>query len=96
MKKIFLPAFCAVIIFAGCNKSEATNTANDFNAKKDAGITDFVNKVAIPGYAELKQKADVLNNSIITLNTNTTDANLTLAKNAWKDMRSTWENEITF
>ncbi len=92
MKKIILSGLFAVTIFVACKKSGVDETPmEDFNAKKDVGITDFVNKVAIAGYTELKIKADVLNNSIITLNATTTDANLTASKNAWRDMRSTWE-----
>lgn len=92
MKKIILPAMMAAAILSGCNKSSDTDTsAADFETAKNAGIADFVNVVAMPGYAELKAKATVLNNSVIALNASATEANLATAKAAWRDMRSTWE-----
>ncbi len=95
MKKIIIPAILAAIFLAGCSKDH-DNSTQDFNTTKDAVITDFVNKVALPGYAELKSKAAVLNTTIETLNTNTTAANLDAAKIAWKDLRTTWERSEGF
>jgi putative iron-regulated protein len=93
MKKIILPAMMAAAIFAGCSKSDDNNdtSAADFETTKNAGIADFVNVVAMPGYAELKVKATTLNNSVVALNASATEPNLAAAKAAWRDMRSTWE-----
>jgi putative iron-regulated protein len=91
MKKIFLSVAVMAAIIAGCKKDETTTSTEDFTTLKSQGITDFVNLVAVPGYAELKTKAAALNDAVIALNTATTDANLNTAKNAWKDLRSTWE-----
>lgn len=91
MKKIFLPALMAALAFAGCSKTGDGSDATDFNATKDQGIADFVNKVALPSYAQLKANAATLNSTINTLNETPSEANLTAAKNAWKDMRGTWE-----
>ena len=94
MKKAIIPILIASIFFASCSKDETTGAdtaAADFTTLKATVITDFVNVVAVPGYTELKAKAAVLNTAVITLNTSTTEANLTAAKTAWKDMRSTWE-----
>jgi len=91
MKKIFFSALAALTMLIGCSKSSDETATADFNTTKDAAITDFVNKIALPGYLELKTKAAVLNTAIINLNTTTTDDNLAAAKNAWRDIRSTWE-----
>lgn len=91
MKKILLSATVLAVIIAGCKKDETTTPAADFTTLKSQGITDFVNVVAVPGYLELKTKAAALNDAVTALNTTTNDANLTAAKNAWKDLRSTWE-----
>ncbi|MEO6667960.1 MAG: imelysin family protein [Ferruginibacter sp.] len=92
MKKLFLPALLAATLFTACKKDDNNNNVTpDFNATKDAAISDFVNKVALPGYAELKAKANYLNTAITTLNTATNENNLGAAKNAWKDLRVTWE-----
>jgi putative iron-regulated protein len=92
MKKIFITAAALTTLFAACKKDDTTTTpAEDFTTLKSKGITDFVNVVAMPGYAELKSKAATLNSAVTTLNTTATDANLTAARNAWKDLRTTWE-----
>ena len=92
MKKIILPVMMAAAVFSGCSKNDSNDTsAADFETTKNAGISDFVNVVAMPGYAELKAKSEVLSTSINALNTSATEANLAAAKAAWRDMRSTWE-----
>lgn len=92
MKKIFITAAALTTLFAACKKDDTTTPpVEDFTTLKSKGITDFVNVVAVPGYLELKTKAAALNNAVTALNTTTNDANLTAAKNAWKDLRSTWE-----
>lgn len=91
MKKILFPATACLFLFTACKKDNDTNTSADFNTTKEAAISDFVHKVALPGYAELQSKASVLNTAIATLNTNATETNLDAAKAAWKDLRVTWE-----
>jgi putative iron-regulated protein len=90
MKKILITAAALASVITACKKDNTTQT-DDFATLKSQGITDFVNVVAVPGYAELKTKAGALNTAVVALDANTTDANLTTAKNAWKDLRSTWE-----
>lgn len=95
MKKIILPALLAATLFSGCKSSDDT-PAVDFNTLKGYVLSDFVNKVAIPGYTELQAKGTTLNTAIITLNTTADAANLAAARLAWKDMRSTWEKTEGF
>ncbi len=91
MKKNILAALTCIALLNACSKSGSTDGTTDFNTAKDAAISDFVNKVALPGYGELRTKAIVLNDAVVTLSSNTTESNLFAARNAWKDLRSTWE-----
>jgi putative iron-regulated protein len=92
MKKIVSSIGLITVLIAGCKKDDNPAPANDdFNTLKTTVINDFVNVVALPGYSELKSKAAALNDAVVALNTSTADANLTVAKDAWKDLRSTWE-----
>lgn len=83
----------STLFFAGCKKDSIPNTTpvTDFNTLQTTVVTDFVNKVAMPGYLTLQTKATALNTAIINLNASATEPNLTTAKVAWKDMRTTWE-----
>ena len=91
MKKIFISVIVSAAIFFSCKKGDTNTATDDFATLKSKAIIDFVNVVAVPGYAELKTKAAALNDAVIALNTSTTETNLTAAKNAWRDLRSTWE-----
>ncbi|MEZ5029650.1 MAG: imelysin family protein [Ferruginibacter sp.] len=91
MKKITLLAITIASISLGaCNKNDDTVTDN-FETLKTEVLADFTNVVAVKGYADLDNAASALNTAIQNLNTNATEANLTEAKNAWKNMRSIWE-----
>ncbi|HQW83042.1 MAG TPA: imelysin family protein [Ferruginibacter sp.] len=91
MKKISLLSLIIISLsFSSCNKSDDPGTDN-FTALKTEVLTDFSNVVAVPGYADLNNAATALNTAIQNLNTNATEANLTEAKNAWKNIRSVWE-----
>ena len=97
MKRTLIPIYVAMAMMGGCTKNDGGGTGTtDFTAAKDNAIKDFVNVVAIPGYTELQTKANALNVAVIALNANTTDANLSTARNAWKDMRQTWERSEGF
>ena len=97
MKKLIIPSILAATIFCSCSKSDNdTNNGPDFTTLKTYAITDFVNKIALPAYAELKVKGATLNTAVINLNTSATDENLAAAKAAWKDIRSTWEKTEGF
>lgn len=93
MKKITTILATCVVIASSCSKSNNDSPSNtdDFNTVETKVLADFVNKTAVPGYADLKTKATNFNNIVTALNTSATDANLTAAQQAWRDMRSTWE-----
>jgi len=88
VKKLFLYSIAGCIIFSSCRK---TNNNNTTNVTESQVITDFVSKVALPQYQSLQDKATSLNTAVATLNTTPNDANLSAARTAWRDVRSTWE-----
>lgn len=93
MKKTILAAGFIAIAFASCDKSDektAEPTA-DFNTMKSEVLADFTNKVAVASYEDLHDASEELLSSIQVLNTNSTQENLTKARNDWKEMRSIWE-----
>ncbi len=90
MKKTSILFFTATILLsASCHKPKTTTTTA---AVSETQITsDFVSKIALPQYQDLQTKAATLNTAINNLNTSATDADLTAAREAWRDMRATWE-----
>jgi putative iron-regulated protein len=93
MKKIMmLMTVVTIIIAAACKKNDNDSGTNNFETLKTEVLTDFTNKVAVPGYLDLDNAAAALNTAIVNLKTSATEANLTAAKTAWKNMRSIWEN----
>jgi predicted lipoprotein len=89
MKKIILLISAACITLSACHKtSNSTTTAN---VTETQVLTDFVNVIALPEYQNLQVKANALNNAVIALNDAPTQANLTAAQQAWRDVRTSWE-----
>jgi len=93
MKKLVYTAIAATVLFAACKKKdpEPTAPAVTFTEMEQTVLNDFSSKVAVAGYSDLQTKADALYTALNNLNTSTTDANLTTARTAWKDLRTTWE-----
>ncbi|MDR3681898.1 MAG: imelysin family protein [Flavipsychrobacter sp.] len=87
MKKIIL--ISVIGIFAcSCKKS----SSNPSTAVTETQVlTDFVQKLALPEYANLQVKATALNNAVLVLNASPTSANLAAAQQAWRDTRTAWE-----
>ncbi len=88
MKKIILLSFAGCIVISACHKTPAPTTTT---VTETQVITDFVQKIALPEYANLQVKATALNTAVLTLNTSPTDANLAAAQQAWRDVRTSWE-----
>ena len=88
-KLILLIGF--IIFLVSCHKADTSTPSADFTTTEKTVLTDFVNNTAEPQYSSLLSAAVSLNNSIQTLNTSTTDANLASAQTSWKNIRSIWE-----
>jgi predicted lipoprotein len=93
MKHIKLALLGIVALGAvSCSKNDDTDVnTTDFNALKTSFVSDFVNKTALPGYNDLQAKSVTFNDKVTLLETAPTEENLAAAKQAWRDMRSTWE-----
>ncbi len=94
MKKTIFTLASLALLMGACKKDDdnnTTTTAEDFNSLKTTVLTDFTAKVAVPSYQDLDNAAGTLYTSLEALNSNATEANLTTARNSWKDMRKVWE-----
>lgn len=89
MKKTGSILICAATaMFFSCNKPSNTNTVV---VTETQVLTDFVNKVALPQYQSLQDKATALNTAVNNLSTTPSAANLAAARTAWQDVRAAWE-----
>jgi len=95
MKKIFVPILILSIGLSACHKDADTNEDN-FDELKTTVLANFTNTVALRNYEQLNTKASSFKSAIETLGSSTTENNLTAAKSAWKDLRSTWEQAEGF
>ncbi len=96
MKKIkVLIVSISFLCVMSCKKNEDAPSV-DFATLKTTVLADFSSKVAVTIYLDLDNAATSLNTAIQNLNTNTTEANLTAAKTAWKNMRNFWEQSESF
>lgn len=91
MKKIILPVIAIVVLMSSCNKAPVNQTTNSFATEEQTVINDFVNNTALPQYSSLTNAAVSLNGSIVTLSSNTTDANLAASRASWRNIRVVWE-----
>jgi len=87
-KTVLLFIGAGTLLATACHKTTTTTTAN---VTETEVLTDFVQKIALPQYQDLQDKATVLNNAVIALNSNTTNANLDAARTAWRNVRTSWE-----
>lgn len=100
MKKYALLGLAGAALFAatvtGCKSDKEPEPTVDFNQLKSQVLTDFVNVVGNPLYAEFKLRADALNTAVAALAANPTQANLEAAREAWKSVRVIWEQSEGF
>lgn len=85
-----LPLLVLSTMFAACNKDDDSDT-KDIDQLKTEILNDAATTVITSSYEDMFAKATSLSNAVNTLVATTTDANLGTARQAWKDMRTTWE-----
>ncbi|MFT3981582.1 MAG: imelysin family protein [Ferruginibacter sp.] len=72
-----------------CDKSDDDNV--DVATLKQDILNDASTTVITASYEDMYTKATALSTAVDNLIATTSDANLTTARNAWKDIRTTWE-----
>lgn len=90
MKHKLLLLCITATVFVACHKAN-DDTPDIFPATEQTVLNDFTDDVAIAQYSSLSAAAGNLNTTITALNDDATDANLTSAQNAWKNLRTVWE-----
>lgn len=90
--KLIIALGATIMLASACHKTEdPAPVTTDFNTMKEQVLTDFTNKVAVPGYKDLADASDNLYSTLQTLNDNPTEDNLAAARTSWKNMRTIWE-----
>jgi uncharacterized iron-regulated protein len=96
MKNNLLGLSCvAVLALSSCSKDKTTPVQTTTVSEQEV-ITQFVNVVGNPNYIEIQAKATALDAAINVFLTTPTDANLALARTAWKATRQPWEQAEGF
>lgn len=95
MKKIILlgrilMTVSVPVMIVSCDKNDDNGTTDVTQLKKEI-LTDAASTVITPSYEDMYAKATTLSTAVTTLIATTNDANLTAARQAWKDIRTTWE-----
>lgn len=78
------------VVVPACDNKDDNNTVDVAQLKKDI-LNDAAATVITASYEDMSAKATALSNAVNTLNTTTNDFNLANARQAWKDIRTTWE-----
>lgn len=90
-KNIFLYLIIALFAAWGCGEDDI-NTVEDYKNI----LTNVGNDVILATYQELYDQTQILANSLATLETDQTPANLEAARQAWRDARVPWEQSEGF
>lgn len=85
-RNIVFSALIFIILF-GCKKNEAV----DLNTLSTQALSGVSNNVVYPSYKQLKEDAAKYVSAVDAFIINPTNQNLTIAKDAWRAMRATWE-----
>lgn len=86
---IFLLLGAALALF-GC-KQPITAPTPETQATEAQVLRDFATYVANPNYLDIEAKATLLSQATQALSASTNDANLALARTAWRNVRQAWE-----
>lgn len=89
MKKIL---YFSIVIFslAACKKDKKEDDPTP-SPSSDSVLVDFAYVLAKPNYADIREKAGLLNDAIIAMNANPNATTLAAAQLAWRNVRIPWE-----
>jgi uncharacterized iron-regulated protein len=89
MKSLTIASYLLLAVFlVSCDKDPGT--VYDTATEKEV-LTDFAHVLVSPNYLDIETKAGALNSAVQTLMSSTTDANLSAARTAWREVRQPWE-----
>ena len=97
MKKIIALALASIVLvnFTACKKSKKTEeeilTPEDQSGLKKDVLSDMASNVIYGTYTDMAAKSNILYTSLVTFSASPTAGNLAIAQQAWKDVRSGWE-----
>ena len=98
--KMFMACFLSVAAIACSDSVKDDDDDDDGITNNDAAYTalidNYVDDVVIPTYADMKDKAEVLMDKIVTFTANPNNVNLRAVANAWLDVRAPWELSEAF
>lgn len=88
--------------FASCKKAKkdpetpAPTTSTSSTETKKAILNDLASNVIYASYSDLANKATIFYNNVVAFSTATTAVNLSACRQAWKDVRNTYEQTEGF
>lgn len=90
IRRAVIASVCiTTIVTSSCKKEDKSDSPDTVTSEQV--ITDFANVLVNPNYRDIESKAGTLNDAVLNLNSNTTDDNLKIAQNAWRETRKSWE-----
>ncbi len=94
LRGLALLTLCTAIL-SGCS-DDTTSGPEDTTTDEATVLSDVANKVILATYVDLDDKAGKLITAVSNFNTSATEANLTAARQAWRDARRPWEQSEAF
>jgi len=88
--KIFYFSLLILASLSACKKDKKEDDPTP-SPSSDSVLVDFVNVLAKPNYADIRDKAALLNDAIVDLNANVNTTTLASAQLAWRNVRVPWE-----
>ena len=88
--KIFYFSILILASLSACKKDKKEDDTTPAPSS-DSVLVDFANVLAKPNYADIRDKADLLNVAIVALNANPNTTTLAAAQLAWRNVRIPWE-----
>lgn len=87
----FLLALGATVIIGCGKKDDDNNTGNSSGLDRRPMLENYATNYIVPAYADMVQQLSILKASVETFNTSPSIANLSAARDAWKDAYLTWQ-----
>ncbi|OSY89127.1 hypothetical protein WH52_00255 [Tenacibaculum holothuriorum] len=95
MKRILY--ICLLLLVIACGSSnDDPGTSNPDNFNRKEMLTFWADQVIIPGYSDFTQKTNSLKDAVLSFTATPSTANLTTARNAWKEAYITWQKVSLF